>query len=203
MSVLITLLHFCVLSLRLIALANFSNISVLTYMSIAGQIRTLGPGKLRPFVPRSRHKPRRRLFLSEQAQKDFDDPHSAVNILVGKGFIEASMTRWVLGERIYGTSKRGTFLDRLSSPPPEVWEIRVTEPSSQARLFGRFAEQDTLILTRFHTRSFLGDKGSQAWKNAMAECVAIWDTLFPGLAPYSGLTIHHYVSEQCDTFPLY
>ena len=31
----------------------------------------------------------------------------------------------------------------------EIWEVRVTEPDVQARLFGRFAEPDTLILASF------------------------------------------------------
>jgi hypothetical protein len=121
---------------------------------------------------------------------------------VGKGFLEAAMTRWVLGERIYGNRRRGTFLDRLESPPPEVWEIRITEPITQARLFGRFAERDTLILTRFHTRGLLGDKGSQAWRYAMKECVDTWNELFPGFSPHSGATINAYVSENFDAFPL-
>jgi hypothetical protein len=85
--------------------------------------------------------------------KDFDDPRSAVNLLVGKGYIAAAMTRWVSGGLVYGDNRRGRYLDRLTSPPPEIWEIRVTEPAVQGRLFGRFAEPDTLILTKFHTRS--------------------------------------------------
>jgi hypothetical protein len=76
--------------------------------------------------------------------------------LVGKAYIVAALDRWVLGEKIYGR-KRGEFLDRLKPPPPDVWEIRVTVPAIQARMFGRFAEPDTLILTKFHTRAVLGD----------------------------------------------
>jgi hypothetical protein len=169
---------------------------------MVAHIAAVGLGKLRPFIPRSRQKPRRRLFLTPQAQQDFDDPSSAVNLLVGKGFIEAAMTRWVAGDRIHGTNKRGTFLDRLCSPPSEVWEIRVTDPVNQARLFCRFATQDTLILTRFRTRSYLGAKGSKEWGEAMAECVATWEDLFPDFLPHSGTTIHDYVSENCTTFPL-
>jgi hypothetical protein len=134
--------------------------------------------------------------------KDFDDPNSAVNLLVGKGFVAAAMTRWVSGGRVYGDKRRGRYLDRLALPPPEVWEIRVTEPIVQARLFGRFAEPDTLILTRFHTRAYLGKKGSAEWNGAMAECVTIWDATFLGIPPYIGSSVHDYVTENCDAFPL-
>jgi hypothetical protein len=158
-------------------------------------------GKLRRYVPRGRHPPKRRLYLAGLAMQDFDDSSSATNLLVGKGFIEAALTRWVSCGRIWGDN-RGRFLDRLSPPPPEIWEIRVTEPVTQARLFGRFAEPDTLILTKFHTRALLGDKGSQAWTAAMANGVKTWESLFPDHAPFSGPNIHAYVTENCDAFPL-
>jgi hypothetical protein len=134
--------------------------------------------------------------------KDFDDPQSAVNSLVGKGFVAAAMTRWVSGGRVYGDHRRGRFLDRLAAPPPEVWEIRVTEPTVQARLFGRFAEPDTLILTKFHTRSYLGKRGSAAWNAAMTTCVQTWDATFLGIPAHSGSTIGDFVTENCDDFPL-
>lgn len=134
--------------------------------------------------------------------KDFDDPASAVNLLVGKGYIAAAMTRWVSGGLVYGDQRRGRYLDRLSAPPPEVWEIRVTEPAVQAQLFGRFAEPDTLILTKFHTRSYLGKKSSAAWNGAMVTCVQTWEATLPGLPPHTAASIHDYVTENCDAFPL-
>jgi hypothetical protein len=133
---------------------------------------------------------------------DLDDPHSATNLLVGKGYIEGALARWTLGDRIWGHKSRSQFLKRLDPPPPEVWEVRVTEPVVMARLFGRFAEQDTLILTKFHTRGALGNKGSTHWHAAMGQCDATWNRLFPGLAPHTGTAIHHYVSENCDDFPI-
>jgi hypothetical protein len=112
------------------------------------------------------------------------------------------MTRWVSGGLVYGNNRRGLFLDRLQAPPPEIWEIRVTEPAVQARLIGRFAEPDTLILTKFHTRSYLGKKGSAAWNAATAACVQEWTETFGGHTPFTGATIGHYVTENCDGFPL-
>jgi len=172
-------------------------------MSIKAHIGALeGGGKLRRYVPRGRHPPKRRLYLAGPAMKDFDDPSSAVNLLVRKGFVEAALTRWTTGGLVWGDKKKGRFLDRLCPPPPEIWEMRVTEPTVQARLFGRFAEPDTLILTNFHTRSYLGAKGSQAWIAAMNNCAQVWDALLPNHPPFSGSTIHDYVTENCDDFPI-
>ncbi len=155
-----------------------------------------------PFRPTSRHPARRRLYLAGQAIEDFNDRGSAVNTLVGAGAIEAAMARWVLGGRIYGNGRRGLFLTRLKPPPPEIWEIRVTEHTPQARLFGRFAEPDTLIPTNLHTRGHLGKATSQAWAFAMASCARSWDRLFPNQPAFAGPSIHDYISENCDDFPI-
>jgi len=144
---------------------------------------------------------RRRLFLGPDAQKDLADQTSATNMLVGKGFILAALDRWTLGKRVYGKT-RGGFLDRLDPPPPDVWEIRVTEPIVQARLFGRFAEADTLLLTKFHTRTMLGDRESRGWNDAMNHCDQCWNTLFPGIPCFTAAHIHEYVTENCDDFPI-
>jgi hypothetical protein len=178
-------------------------------MSITPSIVALeAAGRLRRYHLQSRLPAKRRLFLTESAVKDLDDPHSATNILGVRGFIESAMTRWVLGQRVYADEKgRARFLKRLDPPPPEIWEIRVIEPRVQARLFGRFAEPDTLILNKFYSRGVLRDKKKSAaqgseWQIAMAECEATWNKLFPGIAPFSGQNIHAYVTENCDDFPI-
>jgi hypothetical protein len=167
-------------------------------MSIENLIASLeAAGKLRPFKPRSRHKAQRRLYLSPAAMADYDDPQSAINLLVGDGFVRAAMTRWTLGERIY----KG-FIKRLDPPPPEIWEMRVTEPIVQGRLLGRFACADTLVLTKFHTRGLLGKRGSVAWASAMQGCDSYWRTAFPGVPIFSCASIHDYVTENCDDFEI-
>lgn len=140
--------------------------------------------------------------MTAAALQIFNDPGSAINLLVGRGFVEAAFTRWTLGERVYGDKKGGRFLKRLAAPPPEIWEIRVTEPVVQARLFGRFARPDTLILTALHTRQMLGKKGSQPWFAACSACVAEWNKIFAGFAPWTGTSVGDYVTENCDEFPL-
>jgi hypothetical protein len=140
-------------------------------------------------------------IIQELFEQTLTDPTSATNTLVGRGFIVAALERWVLGEKIYG-KKRGEFLDRLDPPPPDIWEIRVTPPAVQARLFGRFAGPDTLILTKFHTRSMLGNKGSQGWILAMKACHACWNTHFPNSPCFVANDVGHYVTENCDDYPI-
>jgi hypothetical protein len=164
-------------------------------------IKLEASGVLVRYMPRNSRQPKRRLFLAPDAQKDLIDPVSATNSLVGKGFIVAALEKWVLGEKIYG-KKRGEFLDRLDPPPPDIWEIRVTPPSVQARLFGRFALPDTLILTKFHTRSMLGNRGSQGWMLAMKACDDCWSGLFPGNPCFVADRIQCYVTENCDDYPI-
>ena len=172
-------------------------------MSIQDTIETLEAyGKLKSYVPRTRQPPRRRLYLAEPALKALNDPRSAVNILVGRGYIEAALTRWVSGGLVYGNKKRGLFLDRLDPPPLEVWEIRVHEPVVQARLLGRLPEPDTLVLANFYTRQMLGDKGSENWKYALRHCDELCTKLLGKHPLFTGATIHEYVTEKCDDFPI-
>jgi len=119
--------------------------------------------------------------------------------------MEAQMTLWTAGERVYdnGKAKPGPgFLKRLKAPPPEIWEIRVTAPVSQARIFGRFAEPDTFIATDMWTRQALGKAKSSTWSKAMKQCETDWNKLFPGSLPFSGAKMSDYVTENCDDFTL-
>lgn len=171
-------------------------------MSIAAQIAALeAAGQLTRYTPRS-GVARRRLYLSREAKDDLTSPSSATNLLAGKGYVLAALDRWAEGRLVHGNGKRGLFLDRLDPPPPEIWEIRVVEPRPQVRLFGRFAEPDTLILTKFHTRPYLGAKGSAAWAAAMKQCCDCWDTMFPAPPFIHPHDIRAYVTENCDDFPI-
>jgi hypothetical protein len=172
-------------------------------MSISANIISLeAAAKLRRYTPRTRRSAQRRLYLAGPASKDLTDPQSAVNLLVGRGYVEAALTRWAVGDLVYGDKRKGRFLARLDPPPPEIWEIRVTDPVVQARLLGRFAEPDTFILTKFYTRQLLGDYGSSAWNSAMTECQATWNQVFGGIPPFAATSIHDYVTENCDDFPI-
>ena len=153
-------------------------------------------------VPKTRHLSKRQLFLTRPADMDRLNPHSATNMLCNRGVIEAALARWVSSGHIYGNRRR-RFLTDLSPPPPEIWEIRVLDGQpKQARLLGRFPEPNTLILTTFRTRDLLGDKRSQAWEEAMADCVMQWEAFSPALPLFSAASILAYVTEDCDDFPI-
>lgn len=172
-------------------------------MSIESALVSLqGADVLVPYMPqRTRRPARRRLFLTSKACRTLVNPESATNILCGRGPIEAAFTKWVLGDRVYGDRYR-RFIRDLCPPPPEVWEIRVTEPIVQVRIIGRFPEPDTFIATELYTRNFLGDKGSQAWSEAMQDCEAQWNSFSPVLPVFCGRSIHDYIQENCDDIPI-
>lgn len=167
-------------------------------MSIRDQITAhVDAGVLVPYRAVTKKSPRRRLFFTRPAFSDLTGEGSAVRLLGFRGQLEAALTRWVNGEHVY----RG-FLKRLSKPPPEIWEIRVTEPLVRARVFVRFAEPDTLIATSIRTRQLLGKRGSREWTRSMQHCVDSWDQLFPEYAPFTAATTAEYVTEKCDDLDL-
>jgi hypothetical protein len=180
----------------------------LTYKSIRDVIVDHeAAGNLTRFAPQSRRPLVRALFLTTEALKIINDPCTAINILVGRGRIIAAMEKWVRGERIHANEGQGTFLKKLEGPPPEIWEMRITEPSVQARLFARFASPSTLIVTDLYTRQLLGKKmvrgkKSQHWSDAMTKCEASWNALFPRHQPFSGDSVHAYITENCDDFEI-
>ena len=175
-------------------------------MSIPETLQALQlSGELTPWIPtRTRQKPKRRLYLTGEALKDLRDPNSATNLLawnrqITRGRIEANLDHWVTGGLVYLNRKR-RFMCRLKPPPPEIWEIRVTEPQPQVRLFGRFIEPDTFIVTKLHLRHQLGNKGSQVWTTAMSDCARKWSSLFPSIPAFSANTVHEYITEKCDDY---
>jgi hypothetical protein len=184
---------------------NDSRERYLTFMSIRAHIAALeANGKLVRYLPRSSRLPaKRRLYLTESAVKDLTDHNSATNVLGLRGLIEADLTTWTLGGLVH-TDERGRpcFLKPLCPPPPprEIWELRVTEPRVHVRLFCRFAEPDTLVMHRFHTRGMLGKRASPEWLKAREKCAATWDELFPSFIPFSAERMREYVTENCDDF---
>jgi hypothetical protein len=142
---------------------------------------------------------KRRLYLTATARKHLTDPNSATNLLHLRGYIHNALIHWVSGGRIRADERmKPRFLKRLCPPPPAIWEVRVTDPVPQVRLIGRIVEQDILILDRFHTRSYLGDKGDRGWKEAMEGCHAALSKIFPGEPLIMANTIYAYVSENRD-----
>ena len=146
---------------------------------------------------------RRRLYLTEEAVRDLESADGIVNLMSLRGEVEGGLKRWVHCGRVYvDPNGNPRFLKPLCPPPPEIWEVRFTDPRVQLRLFCRFAEPNTIIGTKFHTRKMLGSKGSRNWQEAMAACEIKWKQLFPAFDPFSAKTIREYVTENCDDFPL-
>lgn len=172
----------------------------MSIQKILSELEASNPPMVQRFQSPSKSVAKRRLYLAGTAIGDFNNHQSATNLLGLKGYISASMTRWVTGGRVHGDKTRGRFLDRLDPPPHEVWEIRVTEPTINARLFGRMCERDTLVITNFRTRQLLGKRGSADWAAAMESCVSQWGQL--GLPLLVGSKIGDYVSENYDEFPI-
>lgn len=174
-------------------------------MSTAEQLAKLETdGKLFRFAPKLRHGLKRRLYLTSEANRNFNDPNSATNFLPRpRGMIEAAMVRWVAGDRVFTDDRwKPRFLKELDPPPcSDIWEIRVTEPTPNVRLIGAFLERDTLILSRFRTRTLLGKRGSQAWQDAMNGCTTDFTNLFQR-PPMHGQVLGEYISENYDEFTL-
>ena len=178
----------------------------MTYMSMAQALQALQVAKvLVPYVPsRTRRLPKRRLYLTTEALHDLNDPNSALNLLAQskpytRARIVAGLDRWVLGDRIF-LSQKARFLCRLTPSPTDVWELRITDPTPQVRLFGRFLEPDTLVITKCHMRNHLGDRGSRTWTTAMRACAGQWTQIFPTMAPFTSANIHEYITENCDDY---
>lgn len=165
-------------------------------MSINDLIATkVHEGKLVPYLP-LRGVSNRRAFLSSKVMDEINKPMSAVNAFGASGYVKAALTKWVLGEPIY----KG-FLKKLAEPPPGIWEIRVTQPMPQFRVFLRFAAKDTIIVSGIYSRGRVDERGSNEWSAAMNECADLWNELFEGHAYFAnGTRSTEYVSEACDDF---
>jgi hypothetical protein len=96
----------------------------------------------------------------------------------------------------------GAVLARLDAPPPDVWELRVTDPSPQFRILGQFVEKDVFVATAIHNRSILRSRNrsnrarSQGWKDAMHECAASFRGMFGAIRPVTGNDITAFISEN-------
>jgi hypothetical protein len=129
-----------------------------------------------------------------------------VEVLGGRASIEDVLTRWVIGYRVNGRRIGGHlkcgFMCRLAPPPPEIWEMRVTQPIVRWRIFGRFAAPDTFVATSMRTRGLLGKRSSLAWVLAMQDCEQAWQRLFPTTMPFTAIRARDYITENCDDFEL-
>lgn len=155
--------------------------------------------------PDGNRKAKRCLFLSEAAAREYNNDQCAAILLAKRGPLKNALDHWVLGRCVWGRESRrifteGRFLKPLRPPPDHIWEIKITEPVVQVRLFGLFIERDMFLVTNFHTRGFLDQDDN--WTKAMTESADQWSALFGNQKPHVGTTIGDYVSENYDDFPI-
>lgn len=147
---------------------------------------------------------KRALFMSEELVKAINGANTAVGFYKCKPEVIRLFERWVKGDlikiRMNGHGK-GAFIALLDDPPPDVWELRVTEPKPQFRVFCRFVCEDMIVATSIRTRDELGPrqtktgKKSQAWASAMRDCVSMWSGLFPAHEPHNGKVSSDFLTE--------
>jgi hypothetical protein len=101
---------------------------------------------------------------------------------------------------------RGAFMLRLrinriaKPPPPEIWEVRVTDPEPGIRVFGRFFERDAFVAFTWQDRLDLGNpytewKAREAWWAAAQRCRVRWANHFGSLKPLSGKYPNDYLTN--------
>ena len=116
------------------------------------------------------------------------------------GRLWAAMDMFVEGRRITMAlddpykKRKATYMARLDPLQDEVWEIRILDPKPGIRVFGRFAEQDLLIVSTWARREAL--PGSKDWRDAREACKAEWRKLFPTYNAITGNNVNEYVSNN-------
>lgn len=94
------------------------------------------------------------------------------------------------------TKPKSTYLARLDPGRDEVWEIRSRFPKRGIRVFGRFADTDTLVLLNWEYRDKLEGPGSEEFKVEARKAKAEWRRLFSTYPAHTGTTVHEYVSQK-------
>lgn len=149
-------------------------------------------GKIHAFKPPKGFKAKRALYISSSVLKEITGANTNVAFHKCKMDIERVFDSWVKGDefRVSETgSGKGATLAKLDPPPEGVWELRITEPKTQFRVFCQFAKKDVLVATAIENRNILGDKYTangkfaKEWQRVMHGSKNAWDGLFPGCAP--------------------
>lgn len=92
-------------------------------------------------------------------------------------------------------------MKRLDPGNDEVWEIRSKDPEPQIRVFGRFAHTDAFVATHAAYRDHLGNPrfgkfDGNHWPEEIQRCHLIWNQLFQGADPHSGVSINDYIATN-------
>lgn len=146
---------------------------------------------------------KRALYVTASFFRELSHPGSAIDFFGQKFSVSALFTRWLNGSPLSIRLHDRAFqaeLARLEPPPEEIWEMRITVPRPQLRVFGRFAERDVFVAMFAINRDRLGrafsanGRKNQSWQGAMYECEAIWNGILGGAEPFRGQSASDYVS---------
>ena len=84
------------------------------------------------------------------------------------------------------------MLARINPIHEEVWDIRIVEPGSGVRCFGRFVARDTFVGLGWDYRENIRSSGE--WDHMRNHAIEVWRTLFGDLEPFRGDRINDYLS---------
>lgn len=147
----------------------------------------------------------RQLYLTAALYDELQNEQSAIAFFGQRSAVSAFFTRWLNGSRLSLRIEERTGrneMARLEPPPEEIWEMRITEPRPQLRIFGRFVDRNVFVAMFAVNRDRLGNafstpgRKSQSWLGAMYDCETLWNGIFGGAEPFRGATHGDYVSEN-------
>jgi hypothetical protein len=163
------------------------------------------PQRLRRFLPRlrGRESERRKMTLEPEL---FDWLHRSVQ---GEALNRVkAQTREHFGQFVKGLPVDDLhFMKRVEDRRPshprfahEVWSITPRFDPPQHRYFGVFATQDWFLVCTKQSRDTLAQHDNR-WHAEIDKTLTIWNTLFPGEIPHSGIQLRDYIStnaSHCD-----
>ena len=144
----------------------------------------------------------REVFVSNELQELLFGPWDSVademNGAKSRQAIDEITTGRRLVVKLKGHIAGTSFISRLVPQTDEVWEIRVRDPRPGLRILGRFADKDLFIAFHWYLRTQLKGRRSKAFANAIVDCKAAWDELFPNRQPHSGNTVDDYLTNATN-----
>jgi hypothetical protein len=132
------------------------------------------------------------MYVTPQISRWLNQKPSLKRREVNPAFVRQTLGRFVKGEFIDNMF----YMKRLARPPDEVWEIRVTTASPQARVFGAFAGPDCFVCLHPVPRDWLSAEKRKPWPVALNEARDRWKELFGNAPPFTSTRFEDYVTEN-------
>ena len=141
----------------------------------------------------------RELFVSEEVYRAVQPPWEPAELGARLARMRAYLDAWTEGRLISITDHpyrkpKPTFMARIDPAPDEVFDIRCLDPNPGMRVMGCFGDKDLFVALTYAWREDLATV--RDWRNEREACKAAWRRLFPAYQPYSGATLHDYISAS-------